>query len=425
MSFPELDPKQNAPAIVLPKTGSFSNVSNSLPFGVYGEPSSPQYSEAFVSGAVDQVSFTYKRLGGDVIDIELTENNVYAAYEEAVLEYSNLINMHQAENTLGNTLGSSTGSFDEDGVIQSGSLSSSLDGQGIELKFPKFQFTYERRIGQGLSTRIGVGGDRDQYSASINAKQNVQDYDLRTAVQNSTSFSGSIEGKQIVVTKVYYQTPRAAWRFYGYYGGMNVVGNLHNYGQYSDDSTFELIPTWQNKLQAIQYEDAIYTRLSHFSYEIHNNVLSIFPTPDSVGPDRVWFEFYIPDDPWKDEGNTDGVDGINNFNTLPFQNLPYESINSMGKQWIRNYALAIAKEMLGQVRGKYNPVPIPNENVTLNADDLLSQAKEEKQQLRDDLNEKLEKMTYEAISERKKNIVENKKELDKSTPLPIYQFILF
>ena len=61
------------------------------------------------------------------------------------------------------------------------------------------------------------------------------------------------------------------WRFYGYYGGLNVVGNLHNYGQFSDDSTFQLIPTWQNKSQALAFEDAIYTRLSHYSYELKNN----------------------------------------------------------------------------------------------------------------------------------------------------------
>ena len=60
-------------------------------------------------------------------------------------------------------------------------------------------------------------------------------------------FTGSVDGKRIFVTKVYYKTPRAMWRFYGYYGGINVVGNLNTYGQFSDDSTFELIPTWQNK----------------------------------------------------------------------------------------------------------------------------------------------------------------------------------
>ena len=61
------------------------------------------------------------------------------------------------------------------------------------------------------------------------------------------------------------------WRFYGYYGGLNAVGNLSNYGMYADDSTFEVIPPYQNKMQAMAYEDAIYTRNSHYSYQIRNN----------------------------------------------------------------------------------------------------------------------------------------------------------
>ena len=71
--------------------------------------------------------------------------------------------------------------------------------------------------------------------------------------------------------KVFYKTPNSMWRFFGYYGGLNAIGNLSSYGQYADDSTFEVIPTWHNKLQAMAYETAIYTRNSHFSYEIKNN----------------------------------------------------------------------------------------------------------------------------------------------------------
>ena len=67
------------------------------------------------------------------------------------------------------------------------------------------------------------------------------------------------------------KSPRAMWRFYGYYGGFSVLGNMRTYGQYADDSTFELVPVWQNKLQAMAYEAAIWTRTSHYSYEIKNN----------------------------------------------------------------------------------------------------------------------------------------------------------
>ena len=83
---------------------------------------------------------------------------------------------------------------------------------------------------------------------------------------------------------MFYKTPQAMWRFYGYYGGLNTVGNLSYYGQYADDSTFEVIPVWQNKSQAMAFEDSIYTRTSHFSYEIKNNKLRIFPDTTTVSP---------------------------------------------------------------------------------------------------------------------------------------------
>jgi hypothetical protein len=92
---------------------------------------------------------------------------------------------------------------------------------------------------------------------------------------------------------------------------------------------------------------------------------------------------------------TNGQDGINNMNTLPFENVPYENINSMGKQWIRRFALALSKETLGQIRGKFGGnVPIPGENVSLNASDLLSQAKAEQDALRDELKTILDELTY-------------------------------
>ena len=106
----------------------------------------------FLSGAVDQVAYTYKRLGGDVLDIEVTADNVYADYEMSVLEYSYIINTHQANNVLGDILGTTTGTFDHDGALKSGSLSSSLDGKaGVALRYPKFEFAYARRMGEGMA----------------------------------------------------------------------------------------------------------------------------------------------------------------------------------------------------------------------------------------------------------------------------------
>lgn len=420
MAIPSLYPASTSNANVLPVTGSTDNVVATLPFGVYAA------SAPFISGASDQVAFTYKKLGGDVLDIELTEGNVYSAYEEAVLEYSYLINLHQSKNSLSSLLGAATASFDQNGQITSGSA---LSGTNIELRYPTFDYGYSRRVSERTITETGIGGTVPIYSASFDRVTNQQDYDLQTIVSGSSatdpgsSFYGRVGDKRIIIRKVFYKTPRAMWRFYGYYGGFSVVGNMRTYGQYADDSTFEIIPTWQNKLQAMAYEDALYTRVSHYSYEIKDNRIRIFPSPQGISPDKFWINFTIAGDfePWEDtDRGKNGATGINNMNTLPFQNLPFENINSIGKQWIRRFALALTKEVLGQIRGKFAVVPIPGESVTLNANELLGQAKAEQDGLREELKTILAEMTYDQLAVTDGSLQDSTKKIMENIPVGIY-----
>ena len=420
MAIPNLSPASTSNSNILPVTGAVANVTGSLPFGIYVD------STNFLSGAVDQVAYTYKKLGGDVLDIELSEGNVYAAYEEAVLEYSYLINLHQSKNSLSSFLGATTASFNQDGQIVSGNA---LSGTNIELRYPRFDYGYVRRVAEGIATEAGFGGLTPIYSASFSVQAERQDYDLQTLISASSSadsavpYYGKVKDKRVVVRKVFYRTPRAMWRFYGYYGGFSVVGNLRTYGQYADDSTFDIVPVWQNKLQAMAYEDAIYTRTSHYSYEIKDNMLRIFPVPDRTSPEKFWVQFTIDKqyDPWEESGRGEqGIQGINNMNTLPFNNLPYASINSIGKQWIRRFALALAKEMLGQIRGKFAAIPIPGESVTLNASDLLSQAKAEQDGLRDELKTILDELTYDKIADKDSTMQDSAEKVLANIPAGIY-----
>ena len=417
MSAPTLTPASTLSAIVLPVTGSSLSVNSAVPYKIYSEETSPMYSSEFISGAVDQVSYVYKKLGGDVLDLEITEGNVYSAYEEAVLEYSYLVNIHQATNVLSDALGNTTGSFDSKGNLEAGALSSSLGGSHVALKYPKFDYSMTRRIGEGVSSEIGLNGSV-QYSASFDTIVGTQDYDLQNILENSAEFSTPIAGKKVLIKKVYYKTPHAMWRFFGYYGGLNVVGNLHNYGQFSDDSTFQLVPAWHNKAQAMAFEDAIYTRMSHYSYELRNNKIRLHPRPYSGGPGKMWIEFSIPTDVWDNDDKT--TDGVNNMNTLPIGNLPFGSINSIGKQWIRRFALALCKEILGQVRSKFSTVPIPGESVTLNGSALISEAKDEQTKLRDELKQTLTELTYAKMAEQDAGLLENTEKVLQKVPYHIY-----
>tara|TARA_R100000995_G_scaffold80759_4_gene52891 strand:+ start:267 stop:1523 length:1257 start_codon:yes stop_codon:yes gene_type:complete len=412
-----LQPVSTTSAVVLPSTGTHGDVTDALSYGIYT-------SDAFVSGAVDQVSYTYNKLGGRVLDLEITPSIVYNAYEESCLEYSYLINTHQAKNVLSDMLGNTTGSFDEDGEFTEYSGSGGITTKP-NLKFPRFQLGYATHLGRGASLHAGVGASQTIYSASFAAVNDVQDYDLQSIIhaaslEAGSPFSASVGTSAITIQRVYYKTPRSMWNFFGGYP-VGSVGNLSTYGMYADDSQFQLVPAWQNVLQAYAFEEDMNVRASHYSFRINNNKLRIFPTPDGNNPKNFWVDFRVSEDAFVEESDRKyGADGVNNMSTLPFPNVPYKNINSIGKQWIRRFALSLAKETLGQVRSKLATIPIPGNEVTLNGSALISEAKEEQNALRDELKTVLDEMAYGALVEGDAAMQNNLSEVVKHIPTGIY-----
>jgi hypothetical protein len=380
-----LSPISVTSAVVLPSAGTHSEVLSSLSLGIYS-------SNAFVSGAVDQVSYVYNKLAGNVMDIEMPATNVYNAYEDACLEYSYLLNTHQAKNVLSDMLGASTGTFDQDGEMITGP-------ENVNLKFPRFTLDLYNHIAKGPSAQAGMGGNFTIYSASFDSVDSQQDYDLQDIIYSASLSAGSgfynkIGDSKVHIQNVFYKTPKAIWRFFGG-GSATAPGTLTNYGMFSNDTVFSMTPVWQNKAQAMAFEDALGTRTSHFSYELRNNFLRIFPTPSSTSPKKFWVSFRAGENTWdEDDSRQWGSKGINNINTLPFPNVPYENINSIGKQWVRRFALALSKDILGQVRSKFSTIPIPGNEITLNGSDLLAQAKEEQTMLRDELKAVFDELVY-------------------------------
>ncbi len=409
-----LQPLSTVSAIVLPATGTHSQVITSLSYGIYS-------TKAFVSGAVDQVAYTYQKLGGNVLDLEITPSNVYNAYEEACLEYSYLVNTHQAKNVLSDMLGTSTGSFNQDGEF-----TSYEPGTGVKpnLKFPRFQLGYATHIGRGAGVHVPVGASQTIFSASFDTVQDKQDYDLQkiiyTASLGAVPFKDKVGKSAITIQRVYYKTPQSMWNFFGGYS-IGAVGNLSTYGMYADDSTFELVPAWQNVLQAYAFKEDMNVRASHYSFEINNNKLRIYPTPQGANPKKFWVEFRVAEEAFTEADDRKyGADGVSNVNTLPFPNVPYKNINSIGKQWCRRFALASAKETLGQVRSKLASIPIPGNDVTLNGSALVSEAKEEQAALREELKAVLDEMVYGKLAEGDAALQNSISEVVRHIPVGIY-----
>jgi len=170
------------------------------------------------------------------------------------------------------------------------------------------------------------------------------------------------------------------------------------------------------KIQAIELNDAI--RKSAYHFEIVNNrYLKLFPIPKTGA--TLHFEYVlksVANAPVKDT-STNLITDISN---VPYTNPTYTFINEPGKQWIRRYCLALAKEMLGSVRGKYQAVPIPGDTTTLDFSRLLSEAKDEKDKLITELKELLESTTRLKQLERQNQEAQQTQETFYKVPYPIY-----
>jgi hypothetical protein len=406
MSTVNISPVSKNSSKRLPATGTYANV---LP--MLGN-SAAYTSSLFISGAAAAVTIAYKVFGGNILDIELEEENIYQYYQQAILKYSAIINTHHAKNVLYELLGFSTSSFNNLGNITAGS--------DVATKNPNFSIAYARRMQMAFGAEVGIGGNQNSYSASFNSIDGQQNYDLQSIIGNSSEFSGIVNGKRILVKEVYFQTPLANWRFFGAWGGYGQIGGYGVFSGYSNASTFQVTPVWESKLQAMSFEDNLRTRTSNYSYEIINNHLRLYPIPNSLSPALYWIRFQVENDSWDDHSTGSTVDGINNMNTLPFGNLPLENINSMGHMWIREYFLALCAKYLGLIRGKVGPIPLAKGNVTLNSADLLSIGKEDLDKLEDKLVKILDDMARKELAERKRSEVEANMEIMANVPLAIW-----
>ena len=86
------------------------------------------------------------------------------------------------------------------------------------------------------------------------------------------------------------------------------------------------------------------------------------------------------------------ITGISSIHNVPVTDINYEDINSVGKRWIRQFTLALCMETLGRIRRKFSSIPIPNNEVTLDGDQLVQEGLEKQQELKDDLNGQLDKV---------------------------------
>lgn len=360
---------------IWPGSSSFS--AGDTPFGFYDADND------FTSSADNTAVWCARRLGHPLTDIELQDINLYACFEEAVSEYSNQVNTYNIRDNMVNLFGAQTGSN-----LTQQKVSSNLGGL-IELA-------------EEYGTEAGSGGNVTYYTGSLTVTAQQQIYDLTDSSIVSLE-SGTAGNDVIEIKRIYHEAPPAIVRYFDPFIGTGLGSqqmlDSFGFGNYSPGVSFMMMPIYADvlRLQGIEFNDQI--RKSAYSFQLINNRLKVFPIPDGSSFSKVWFDYIKKTDrsnPLK--GNT-GT--ISDFSNVPYDNMVYTDINDVGKQWIRKYTLALSKEMLGYVRGKYSAIPIPNAEITLNGADLVSAGQTEKEGLITELKEILDSLSRQAQLERK------------------------
>lgn len=351
--------------------GSSTFSSGQTPFGFYD-------SESEFSTDADKVaSYCATRLGYPLMDVELQSGSFYACFEEAVTVYGNEVFQYKIRENFLTMEGAETGS-----------------GLNNQLINPNLERVIQ--ISKNYGTEAEVGGYTTKYTGSLAVTKSIQTYDLdQWATDNSID-------KGIEIRKIFYEAPPAILRYFDPYAGTGTgiqsLMDAFDFGSYSPGVNFLLMPAYHDilKVQAIEFNDQI--RRSGYSFEVVNNQLRLFPIPKNAG--TLYFEYYKLDDKNNAFDNTDkGL--VTNIGEVPYENPVYGHINSVGRDWIYRYTLALAKEVLAYVRGKYQTVPVPGSEATLNQGDLLADARSEKDQLIDQLRDTLEQTSRQSQLEKK------------------------
>jgi len=379
--------------------GSGSSVVGRTPFGFYDDDA------IFQADAKNAAIWAAYRLGYPVIDIEMLDVNFYAAFEESVNEYSAQVNQWNIRNYLQ--------------VFQGQKVSDlgNLTGRAVT----GTPLAYIIELAKGYGTEVGVGGYASWKKGFVVAQPLQQTYDLQELWANQFEDCNRIE-----VMRIFHDMPPAFARIYDPFSmtGMSYsnVMNEMGFGAYSPAVQFLMTPIFEDLLrgQAIQFNDMV--RKSAYSFELVNNKLKLFPIPTYSF--KVYFNYMLKNDRLSGSlaSSTPGYTGsyVADASNIPYNNVTYNTINSVGKQWVRKYFLAICKELLGSIRQKYQSLPIPGGDVTMDGAELRNEAQQEKTDLVTQLRETLDASSQKSQMENQALQSEQMQETLKRVPLFIY-----
>jgi hypothetical protein len=375
--------------------GQPTNPSGLTPFAFYDAESPFQLDAPKVADMVAT------RLGYPIMDVELQDKQIYACFEEAITEYGKQVNQFRLRDDMYSLLGSAT--------------SNNLTGKNI-VSTPLNQVI---KLSKNYGTEALSGGDVELKKGYVRVSAGTQSYDLK-----ATWADVSESGNAIEIRKIYHHLSPAVSRYYDPFAttGLGLTNLMAEFGfsGMSPAVSFVMMPAYEDmlRIQAIEINDQI--RKSLYTFTVADNIVRFSPLFSAN--DIVWFDYYVVDEKSISTQSGSANQYISDISNAPLDNLAYTDINSVGRMWIYKYTLALAKEVLGIIRSKYEHIPIPNAEIRMDGELLRKEAVDEKKELITELQETLEKSGKYEQMKMQAEIIESQNTILGKAPIPIYIF---
>lgn len=367
-----------------------------------------------------------RKIGAPVMGVELLDEQIEECICEAIEEYSGFINDWVLRNRLGEMLG----------------LPSEVD---FTLKYVSNSLYFENAYSSQIGEQIGLGanGTREVKTASITLTAGTQDYTIPS---------------QREVLDILWFTPSFINLF-----GLDPFANSNiafsEFGaSFAGHTLYHVMPVFDTIMTAQAAELRNRVRGSEYHYILRpgpdgTKTLKLFPIPrnsvvnggnNNVGigggagtPGTVFYTYRDRNGFYGNSnfsGNTanpgytasttteQGNGLVSGPGDAQLNYINWYQLNSVAQTWVKKYAQALAKELLGVgIRGKFNgQLPIPGAELTLNKDDLISTGREDQQKLLDKLEKDLEELSYEKIMEKRAMVQESVNKTLSYIPMKIF-----
>ena len=380
-------------------------VTGSTPHGIYDTDSE------FQTDSLTTCKYVASKLGHPVMQLEFNSGSIYACFEEAVSEYSQQINHYNTKNWMWEHYGN-TSQVSGSAMSSTGSHQAETPNGGMSL------FTLSEQYGEAA----GVGGNVTMYTGSITITSSQQVYDLTSDATLEQDVNESL-GDRIEVQRVFNHGAAAISKFYdpfaGAYDNIEMLDSF-GFGNVSPAVSYILRPISYDLARANAIETNDLIRKSAYSFELINNKMRIFPKPETTDDgNKIYFHYYKRNDR-VDVTQDYTKNKVSDPSNIPYKFITYTEINSMGRNWIRKYTLALAKELLGIIRSKYASMPLPNGEVSLDGEALKGEGREEKSNLLEELSTFLESLSLREQATSEQEVANSQQEVLNKAPLKIY-----